>query len=265
MFILNLMILQLISSVFLIGCSVNKSERNLSPTSPVMQSDVQRSELEKNSELLYTLRISANLAIKVDIRDSNGLWLVFEGLSLDWAPLKVVNTKVHTCGLEIASESANISVTIKLPIPNLNAPCQLSPGSVIIKENGVTNSYSLDSIDGRGKSEQDLRSRLNASLSSKQNKKLTVDFQSGFKGEKVEVWIAGKPIYEDVVRENPIDGLADTLSAKFTDGDVLTLNLPDQKITKNLTLNSKKGNVVGIALLNNEIIIKQQIEPFGYD
>lgn len=86
-----------------------------------------------NDDVLYKVRSVKNSKDSVSVkRDGKNLSIVLEGFGGS-AVLKANEGGVETCRTVIEHESDELVVTVSLPIPMPNTPCQMMQGFVSVK------------------------------------------------------------------------------------------------------------------------------------
>jgi len=93
---------------------------------------------------------------------------------------------------------------------------------------------------------------------------LTIDFQSGFNGEIVEIDYAGQTAFGERLNSNR-QGYADTVSVTFDDPSVaLTVRIVQWQAERSFTVDVSEGRFLGISLKNGEVLLTLQELPFAY-
>jgi len=93
---------------------------------------------------------------------------------------------------------------------------------------------------------------------------LTIDFQSGFNGEIVEIDYAGQTVFGERLNSNR-QGYADTVSVTFDDPSVaLTVRIVQWQAERSFTVDVSEGRFLGISLKNGEVLLTLQELPFAY-
>lgn len=93
-----------------------------------------------------------------------------------------------------------------------------------------------------------------------------IDLQDGFENDSIIIYLDNKEIYrQDSVTSNMMLGFAARVEASSSERVVtLSINLIRRKLKKSLQVELDKTGAIGIAILNNEILIRQSSTPFGY-
>ncbi len=95
---------------------------------------------------------------------------------------------------------------------------------------------------------------------------LLIDLQDGFKNDHIVIYLDNKEIYkQNSVSSNMMLGFAARIEATSKERRVtLGIKITSRKLEKSLLLELDKIGAIGIAILNNEILIRQSSTPFGY-
>ncbi len=96
--------------------------------------------------------------------------------------------------------------------------------------------------------------------------KLTIDFQTGFSGEDVEIRVNGVPVAtRSSLKTNRLTGLAGSVAAEVEPGNAeVEVSVPRLRLHQKMDVRVADAAYLGISIEGAELVLFQSGREFGY-